>query len=72
VLEKLAAKFLERSEAKEAEEAKEISDIEAKKQSERMDKINKAHQRIHRQDERYQDIGRALLLSEVRTYVGSR
>ena len=66
VLAKLAEKFLERSEAKEAEEAAEIAAISAQKQSERAEKISKARERIHRnKDERYQDIKRALLLSEV-------
>ncbi len=66
VLAKLAEKFLERSEAKEAEEAAEIATISAQKQSERAEKIEKARERIHRnRDERYQDIKRALLLSEV-------
>ena len=66
VLEKLAAKFLERSEAKIAEEAAEISAIEVKKRSERLQKIEDAQRRIHRgRDERYQEITRALLLSEV-------
>lgn len=66
VLAKLAEKFLERSEAKEAEEAAEIAAISAQKQSERAEKIAKARERIHRnRDERYQDIKRALLLSEV-------
>ena len=66
VLAKLAAKFLERSEAKAAEEAAELSAIEVKKRSERLQKIEASQRQIHRsQDERYHEINRALLLSEV-------
>ena len=66
MLEKLAKKFLERSEAQAEEEAEEIAAIAAQKQAERAAKLAKANQMLHRnKDERYQDINRALLLSEV-------
>ena len=66
MLEKLAKKFLERSEAQAEEEAEEIAAIAAQKQAERAAQLAKAHQMLHRsKDERYQDINRALLLSEV-------
>ena len=66
MLEKLAKKFLERSEAQAVEEVEELAAIAAQKQAERAAKLAKAHQMLHRnKDERYQDINRALLLSEV-------
>ena len=66
MLEKLAKKFLERSEAQAEEEAEELAAIAAQKQAERAAKLAKANQMLHRnKDERYQDINRALLLSEV-------
>jgi hypothetical protein len=65
-LQKLASKFLERTEAKTAEEAEEVSAITGRKQAERLAAISKAQQRMQRSsDERYQEINRALLLSEV-------
>ena len=66
MLEKLAKKFLERSEAQAEEEVEELAAIAAQKQAERAAKLAKANQMLHRnKDERYQDINRALLLSEV-------